>query len=257
MSSGALGRRVGELAGWAARTGYSVTNRLPGVATAERGLRSIERTALRELRRRMDEADAPYLAALGKAGRRDAEGRATGATGSSMGGAVPAVAGRVDPLRAAMAELLGRSVTFSGLDARDYLYALLLRGLTPDEARILAVLADGTPFPVIDVAERSGLTGTGKVLLRNASTVGTAAGVSLLDHVPTYVDRMVAFGLARIGGEDPALGTGYEVLATDDLVRVALRAARKPRLVRRTVEISEFGARFWRACSPAGVAPLV
>nr|WP_020669880.1 Abi-alpha family protein [Amycolatopsis nigrescens] len=238
-----LARRAGRLVGWAARTGYSLSKRIPGAEAAERGLRQVEKQVLGELRRRLDEVDDPYLAALTSQSHDNDSGTST--AGSAL------VVGEVEPLRAAMAELLNRSVEFTRERAREYLYALILRQLTPDEARILAALADGSPYPVIDVAERSGL-GVGQVVLRNASTVGKAAGVTLVEHTPGYLTRLIGFGLADLGDELPGLETQYEILLTDETVRAAESTVKRAKFLRGSVRLSRLGAQFWLACDPTG-----
>lgn len=229
-------QRAGRLAGWAARTGFSVGRRLPGVENATEGLRGVERQVLSVLRKRLDGVDDPYVVALSAAshgGEREAHPNG-------------AVVVAEEPLRAAMKELLDRSVVFDRERAREYLYATVLRELTPDEARILAVLSVGDAFPAVDVVARGN-----RFLLRNASTVGTAAGVTLPDEVPSYLTRLAALGLVDLSGEDPALSSQYEILTTDEIVRDVLASTKRAKLVRHTVRLSRFGARFWAACDPA------
>lgn len=200
---------------------------------ATEGLREVERQVLSTLRKRLDEVDDPYVVALSAA--------SSGNESSSQGEIVPAT----EPLRAAMKELLDRSVTFDRDRAREYLYATVLRELTPDEARILAVLSDGDAHPAVDVVVRGE-----RILLRNASTVGKAAGVTLPDEVPSYLTRLAGLGLVDVTGEDPALSSQYEILATDELVRAASATAKRAKIVRHTLRLSRFGARFWAACDP-------
>ncbi len=69
--------------------------------------------------------------------------------------------------------------------SRDALYLDLLHALVPDEARILAALSDGSAYPVIHVGEPG--AGGATYTLKNASTVGRAAGVSLPRHTPLYL----------------------------------------------------------------------
>ena len=157
----------------------------------------------------------------------------------------------VEPLRAAMAQLLNHSIGFGRERAREYLYAVILRQLTPDEARILSALSDGSPFPVLDVAERTNLGAAGRIVLRNASTVGKVAGVSLPDQVPGYVTRLIGLGLAELDEEVPALETQYEILMTDETVRDAEKQVKRVKFLRRTVHITRLGAQFWQACDPS------
>jgi hypothetical protein len=243
-----LAQRAVGLAGWAAKTGFSLGKRLPGVDTAERGLRQVERQLLGELRKRLDEVDDPYYAALTAASTMNRPTTDRYESNSAIT-VIPARDGHIEPLRAAMAELLNRSIGFGREKAKEYLYSIILRQLTPDEARILSALSGGSPFPLIDVAERSGL-GAGRIVLRNASTVGKAAGVSLLDQVPSYVTRLVGLGLVEIDEEAPSLETQYEILMTDETVRQAENSVKRVKFVRRTVHISRLGAQFWEACDP-------
>ncbi|RZQ61878.1 Abi-alpha family protein [Amycolatopsis suaedae] len=238
----------------------SLGRRLPGAEVAERSLRSLERAAMSELRRRLEAVDDPYLAALSAASamqQHTDNGRVTTAEAGRYEvrdavAVVPAGQGAAEPLRAAMAELLNRSIGLAADRAREYLYAIILRQLTPDEARILAALADGAPYPVLDVTERTNLGGAGRTVLRNASTVGKAAGVTLLDQAPHYVTRLVGLGLADIEGEIGSLETQYEILMTDNVVRAAEASVKRARFVRRSLRISTLGAQFWQACDPAG-----
>lgn len=243
MKSQHLARRAGGLVSRAARVGYALRKHLPGVGAAEQRWHSVEQRALGELRRRLDSSSAPYLTTLTQTSHTAphySEARAVTAAEPS------------EPLRVGMAELLNRSAALDHAGARDYLYTLILRQLAPDEARILSVLAHDGPFPLIDVVERSHLGRASGTLLRNASTVGDVAGVSLPDHVPGYVTRLIAFGLADTGGAASSLSTQYEILLADATVRAAVGSVRRTGIRRRTVRISSLGLNFWQACDPAG-----
>jgi len=246
-----LAKRAGQLAGWAARTGFAFTRKLPGVDTAERGIRQVERQLMGELRRRLDEVDDPYHAALTAASAMNRADNGTRRPIEASVTLVPARDNNVEPLRAAMAELLNHSIGFGRERAREYLYAIILRQLTPDEARILSALSDGSPFPAMDVAERTNLGAAGRIVLRNASTVGKSAGVSLPDQVPGYLTRLIGLGLVELDEEVPSLETQYEILLTDETVREAEKQVKRVKYLRRTVHISRLGAQFWQACDPS------
>lgn len=246
-------RRAGRLAGWVARTGYTLGKRIPGADTAEHGARQLERAALAQLRRRLDQADDPYLTVLAQSNEeRGSEPAPSNGQRDDTVAVVPARDGQIEPVRAAMADLLNRSIGYGRARAEEYLYAVIVRQLTPDEARILAALSDGSLYPVIDVAERTALGGVGQVVLRNASTVGKSAGVTLLDQVPGYLTRLLGLGLVDVGQQEPSLETQYEILLTDDTVRAAEAQVKRAKFIRRTLWISRLGDQFWRACDPAG-----
>jgi hypothetical protein len=213
------------------KAGLSVSRRLPGAEIAERQLRKLEDAAVNEVRKRLDSVD--------------------GVTGwpAPEEGDDPAVEIRAfehDPLRAAMATLLNRSVSETRKEAEHHLFVGIMRGLTPDEARIVAALSDGTAYPLVHVA------GPGqRVILRNASTVGKAAGVTLPELTPLYVSRLVDAGVAVVGAEDQSLATQYDILLTEDYVRAAEQQAKRVKHLRHTLKVSAFGERFWRACDPS------
>ena len=146
--------------------------------------------------------------------------------------------------------LLDRSMYTSPDKSRDALYLDLLGSLVPDEARILAALSDGSGYPVIHGAE-PGTGGNPVFTLKNASTVGRSAGVSLPRYTPLYLTRMLGLGLVRMGPEAASMHDEYEMLLTDSAVNVALATARRgvraARVIRRTVRISDLGQELWEA----------
>lgn len=245
-------QRAGRLAGWAARTGYSLGRRLPGADGAERSLRNLEQKALTELHKRMEGASNRRLLELTElASATSSEDAAAGhgenGAGSASSSTAVAVPLPTDPLRAGMAALLNRSTYLSRDAAREHLYASILRQLTPDEARILSVLSDNTDYPVVRIAERR----TGRVVLRNASTIGKTAGVSATAHVPVYVSRLVALGLVEVDDEEQNdLSTQYEILMTDETVRKAEDLVKRPKISRGALRITPLGLNFWLACAP-------
>ncbi|MCV7434197.1 Abi-alpha family protein [Mycolicibacterium bacteremicum] len=151
---------------------------------------------------------------------------------------------------AVLRALLDRSMYTSPDKSRDALYLDLLNALVPDEARILAALSDGSAYPVIHIAE-PGTGGAPAFALKNASTIGRSAGVSLPRYTPLYLTRMLRLGLVRLGPEASSMYDEYEMLLTDSAVNIAVATARRgvraARVVRRTVRISDLGQELWEA----------
>ncbi|MEB3369183.1 Abi-alpha family protein [Saccharopolyspora mangrovi] len=227
--AGRVGRDV-------ARTGMGLVRELPGGVEVERQVQAIEKVVASGVRVWLDSVDE----------RESAEEDLAEPAQPEDDEAEPVQ----DGLREAMSELLFRSATAGKAEAREYLYAGILRLITPDEARILAGLGDGVAYPVVHVAERSGIGGTSRFVLRNGSTVGRAVGVALHDEVPHYLTRLQALGLVEIGAELDAMDDQYEILQTESRIREALRSAKSTKVIRRSVRMSELGARFWRRCDP-------
>lgn len=204
-----------------------MARRLPGMGAYERALGAAERRLLRQLEERLTAVGEP---------------------------AGPAH--EPDTASALLAGLLRRSVELSQAEAREHEYLSVLKQLAPDEARILAALGDGTAYAAVEIQE-PGLPGTSsRAVLENASSVGRAAGVSLLERVPDYVAHLRALGLATVGEETSAVGDEeYEILLTEPVVRAAQESAgegsRLPaRVVRRTLTASPYGRELWEACQP-------
>jgi abortive infection alpha-like protein len=225
------------------RTGWGLARRLPGGEAIQREVQRLQDAALTEVRRILDvpdQVDAPT------GGLSTEEQRAVWLVNNDSGN---------NPLRAAMSELLERSVEPSRESSREYLFGNIVSQLVPDEARILAALSDGSTHAAGDVTARGIGRGPGRLILANVSTVGRSAGVVSPDNVPTYLTRLYRLGLVEFGPADDSLGVQYDMLGADATVRSAEETARtrrlgSARLVRKTVSLSPFGREFWVATDP-------
>lgn len=248
----ALIGRAGRVAGRLARAGWRATRALPGGELAERQLLKLETAVVTEVRRRLEPADTSPGFAWRLPGL---DGGLAEVGDHEMVTLIRPMNGHVEPLRAGMAELLNQSANADAPRAAEYLYSSILRQLVPDEARILAALADGDPRPSVDLVLRNALGGHQRPLLRNLSSVGRAAGVSAPAYVPAYLTRLHRLGVVDVGDEDPTLSEQYDILLTDQLVRDAEQRAKHSRrggvrTVRHTVRISELGLAFWAEADP-------
>ena len=231
--------RVGRILG---RSGWRIARQLPGAQTLEREAQRLQRVAVTEVRRRLDLPDE-HLGTASAEERRAVLLVQNSSTDEA-------------PLRTAMSELLERSVETDRRASREYLFGTIISQLVPDEARVLAALSDGHSAATLDVVIRIGARGRTRTELANASSIGRAAGLSSPENTPTYLSRLIGFGLLQTGPEDSSLTTDYEVLATDRGVQTARASAeaRKQgsvRLVRGTVSLSPLGGEFWAATDPS------
>lgn len=199
---------------------------------ARRRFEDVEQWALLELKQRLDALDDPA-------------GDVAGHEGADLAAA-----------RDQMAQLL---VDARGADpalAKARLYQQILSRLVPDQAAMLALLADRGRAPLGHVVAARFPAGRARVVvLANASTLGRDAGVLLRDHVPHYMSTLLQMGLLEIGPEDHALAEQYEWLQADTLVRHTMQRVRTqlhmyPRLQRFVVTLSDFGHALWRDCGP-------
>lgn len=123
--------------------------------------------------------------------------------------------------------------------------------LVPDEARILAVLAEsaapGCPLVHIHCVTPTGLAG--EALLENLASVGDTSRLALPQLVPYYVSRLVALDLVEIGPESERFRDEYHALLARPEVLGALAGAREqgltPRVLRHTLRLSPLGRELW------------
>ncbi|MEO8889262.1 MAG: Abi-alpha family protein [Jatrophihabitantaceae bacterium] len=237
------GARVGRILG---RSAWRVARQLPGAERFEREAQRIQQAALHEVRRALDLPQSM----LANAG--DEQSRAVLLIGNSDGDQAP--------LRSAMSELLERSIETDRTSSREYLFGTIISQLVPDEARILAFLSDGRAAASADVVTKAVGRSRVRTELAHASTVGRNAGVANPENTPTYLTRLLGFGLVRFGSEDSTLGTEYEILATDASVQAAQATAEarkhgSVRLARGTVSLTDLGRQFWVASDPSRATP--
>lgn len=152
-----------------------------------------------------------------------------------------------------MASLLERSVVQDAAASRGDWFTAVLRQLVPDEARIIAALAEGdAPPPLLHVLPRSG---HGRIL-ENASLIGRTAALTLPHMTPVYVTHLRALGLVDTGPEDESNAKGYELLLADKGVRAALKEGEMgklpARVLRRTLVLTERGRELWEQTRPTG-----
>ncbi len=214
---------------------------IPGVSLIEAQANAGERFLLRQIKRRLDQIDPPSIAPghslpIHAAPASDGPSARTGAWR-------PTIEDRLQ-------ELLKRSLRNTPAESRQTLHELLVSELVPDEARILSALSDGSRYPLVHIAE-PGVGRYQKLVLENASSVGRAAGVALPDRVHLYVSHLRRLGLVESGPEDHSLKDQYEILLTEPKLRETIASIGKgplgPRIIRRTVRISDLGRELWEA----------
>jgi hypothetical protein len=225
--------------GAAAREARRAARLLPGVRAIEAIAASAERLLLGELKHRFELLEGPS----GETGTPLVATPAPGVDDPSPTAPLPTIAGT-------MTALLRRSLDDTPADSRGALHEALVRELVPDEARILAAVADGSAYPMVHIAE-PGIGSYQKRVLENASSVGRAAGVALPARAHIYISHLRRLGLLESGPEDDSIRDEYEILLTEPTVRRVLdtinRGPRHARVIRRTIKISELGRELWES----------
>lgn len=228
---------------------WSVATKGPRKALdlAHRGISEAERVALTLLRKRMDAVSDEDGEPLCESEHdRPAPPRRASADGAPQ--ATPRSAAE------AMAQLMEASLEQSEHSAREALALRIVQQLAPDEARILAALADGHSVALVHVGAGPMVGPATQRWLENLSPIGREAGVKLVAETPTYVTHLRSLGLLESGDEDKSLQLKYQLIEADTQVRKTCEAIEKsglrPKLIKRTLHMSEEGKAFWAACEP-------
>jgi hypothetical protein len=152
-------------------------------------------------------------------------------------------------LRERGAELLRRSADVEHAEDLHPAYARILDNLSPDEGRILRLLATGGPQPAIDV--RRGMPFASELVAPGLNMIGAEAGCRLPDRVPAYLNNLYRLGLIWFSRETLRDTNRYQVLEAQPEVVDGMRGAgRTARTVRRSIHLTPFGADFSEVCLP-------
>ncbi len=127
-------------------------------------------------------------------------------------------------------------------------YARILDDLAPDEARILLLLLRGGPQPSVDV-RTGGPVGlvSSALVAPGMSMIGARAGCRYLDEVPAYLNNLFRLGLIWFSREQLEDPMEYQVVEAQPDVLEAMHSVRFPKVVRRSIHLTPFGAGFCRA----------
>ncbi|WP_336084431.1 Abi-alpha family protein [Nocardia sp. SSK8] len=157
-----------------------------------------------------------------------------------------------DDLRRRGDALLARSADVYFTEDVHPAYDRILDEIAPDEARILRFMALNGPQPSVDVRTNRPL-GIGSELVQgDLTSVPEQAGVRYPDRSRSYLINLNRLGLT-LTSEDPVVLSRYMVLEVQPVVEEALKkAGRAPKIVRKSLRLSEFGEDFCRTCFTIG-----
>ncbi|HSY15681.1 MAG TPA: Abi-alpha family protein, partial [Jatrophihabitantaceae bacterium] len=104
-------------------------------------------------------------------------------------------------LRAMGAELLNRSADVNFPEDMHPAYARILTEVTPDEARILRLLAQKGPQPSVDVRTNRPLGIGSELVASGLSMIGEHAGCRNVDRTNAYLNNLFRLGLVWFSRE--------------------------------------------------------
>jgi hypothetical protein len=166
--------------------------------------------------------------------------------------------GHEDALSDMYANLLASSMDKATAEGAHPAFVEIIRQLTPDEAKLVALFLNRMPFPLLSVRwefknPTEGKTG-GLDMLVNFSLLGEAAGCEYPHLVPAYLDNLCRLGLAEIPPNFIYMAPGvYDALEKSPAIEAAKAEIEKnPELrahvERRGLKITELGKQFARVC---------
>ncbi|WP_245564142.1 DUF4393 domain-containing protein [Nocardia testacea] len=235
---------------WAVNTSYEMTREitqaaLDGESSAEiaertgNALRSIARNALG-----VTEGSVREIVSYVPTGQTPPQ--QTVAVGSYLRSA------SVAELRRRGDALLARSADVYFTEEVHPAYDRILDELAPDEARILRYMALNGPQPTVDVRTNRPLGIGSELIAGGLTSVPEQAGVRYMDRARSYLINLSRLGLTH-NSEDPVVLSRYMVLEVQPIVEAALKkAGRAPKIVRKSLRLTEFGEDFCRTCFTIG-----
>ncbi len=154
----------------------------------------------------------------------------------------------LEALRERGAELLRRSADVYDDDDAHPAYARILCDLSPDEARILRLLAKEGPRPAVDVRTGRPLNIGSQLIAPGLTMIGAEAGARHLDRVQSYLNNLYRLGLLWFSREQLEDPLEYQVLEAQPEVLEAMREAGRAKTIRRTIHLTPFGDDFCEVC---------
>ncbi|MFB6142238.1 MAG: DUF4393 domain-containing protein [Halorientalis sp.] len=129
----------------------------------------------------------------------------------------------------------------------------ILDSISPDEGRILRLLATEGPQPSVDVRDVGYLPVSSKLVAAGLTMIGEESGCRYPSRVPAYLNNLQRLGLIWFSDEPVEELKRYQVLEAQPSVDAALDEARRAKMIRRSVHLTPFGFDFCRACLPIDV----
>jgi len=160
------------------------------------------------------------------------------------------------PLRQRGYELLERSSELEEHGDEHPAYSRILSELSPDEARILRLLATDGPQAAVDVRTWRPLDIGANVVAAGLSMIAQHAGCRHPERVPAYLSNLYRLGLIWFSRDTLPDPTPYQVLEAQPDVVEAKRETGRARIVRRSIHLTPFGGHFCEFCLPLDTAEI-
>jgi hypothetical protein len=156
------------------------------------------------------------------------------------------------------ANLLAASMDKATLQGAHPAFVEIIKQLTPDEAKLLALFDRDIAMPLLSVRwdfkpNEEGRTG-GKDVLAHFSHLGNLAGCEFAQMTPTYIDNLCRLGLAEVPAFFQYTSKGvYEPLESDPVIlEITSAIEQNEKMVaskeRKGIKVTQLGAQFVQTC---------
>ncbi|MGH2987316.1 MAG: DUF4393 domain-containing protein [Solirubrobacterales bacterium] len=135
-------------------------------------------------------------------------------------------------------------------------YERILSELSPDEARILRLLATDGAQPAIDIRTWRPLGIGSSVVAPGLTMIAQHAGCMHPDRVPAYLSNLYRLGLIWFSRDTLPNPGPYQVLEAQPDVIAAIRETGRARIIRRSIHLTPFGGHFCEFCLPLETAEI-
>jgi hypothetical protein len=161
---------------------------------------------------------------------------------------------RAQSLRERGAALFERSADVGRDDGVHPGFDRIVDQLAPDEARILKLLVNEGPQPIVYVNKAAPLGIGAREVARRLSIIDREAGCMHSEHVPAYLDNLVRLGLVAIRRDPIPDEQAYQVVEAQPEVVEAMKSVNgtlfRGHSTRRSVHVTDFGRTFCQAAFP-------
>jgi hypothetical protein len=235
-----------KAAGWTAGTSLRVGNELRKIATDPNGAQEVIEEVTKEVR----EVARDFLGIT----ELDAEVREIAPLLST--GMLKAGGSSPEALRAQGAQLLREAADVGFDEGAHPAFARILTELSPDEARILRLLAIEGPQPMVDVRAHNLIGNGSQLIAQSLNMLGPKAGLRQRERVLVYLTNLVRCNLVVMSDDPLESPVQYQVLEAQPEVLSTTRDTVRAKLIRRSVHLTPLGQEFCEVCLPVNLPAL-
>jgi hypothetical protein len=170
-------------------------------------------------------------------------------------------AGHDPKLRELYANLLATAMDANRVREAHPAFVEIIRQLTSDEARILALFAERNAFPIISLRAAEEEGDSFRVIIERFSTIDALAQCRVPELLTAYIDNICRLGLAYIP-EDFSFSDAQKYAELENhpviksLIEKIVAEGRLPKITQSVLRVSTLGRQFCKACvSPGRITP--